>query len=505
MADDSEERGQQPAPSPAEKSIAVVGVVLTLALLAYLRGRTNQIEGRPGWAWLVQRPDGSLPLLRPMSEVAGRMAVQVGASYLEKERGGKGLLLGGVPGTRRGHVVILGGGIVGTSAARIAIGMGAQVTVLDVQQERMAYLEDVFGAAIETLYANPRNIEAAARQARYRAFENALGEGETLALAHHRDDQAETFLLRALRGSGVDGLRAMPAWRRLGRGWLWRPLLGHPRDALLAYAQSASLEWVEDPANEAAAHDRNHLRQHVMPLLRQRWPHAGAMLARSATLAGDAARLLASGDDEALEDMAGADPRGIDVARLLRHPPERRARILRHWLARLGLPPLPGEGVAQIESTLLGPDGDAVPEFAWADAIVRRWRGQLHASRALPPLPRGYQAHWDGRAPLLLPTGGTLELAPVSNDPALPGAWPVTVRARQGGERIVLAGRTHSHALKNVLQQRGVPPWRRERMPLLCSSDGTVLAAGDVVVSAALERELAGAGVRLRWRCPDHG
>lgn len=113
----------------------------------------------------VQRADGSLPLLRPMSEVAGRMAVQVGATYLEKERGGKGLLLGGVPGTRRGHVVILGGGIVGTSAARIAIGMGAQVTVLDVQQERMAYLEDVFGAAIETLYSNPRNIEAAVRQA----------------------------------------------------------------------------------------------------------------------------------------------------------------------------------------------------------------------------------------------------------------------------------------------------------------------------------------------------
>jgi alanine dehydrogenase len=113
----------------------------------------------------VQRADGSLPLLRPMSEVAGRMAVQVGATYLEKERGGKGLLLGGVPGTRRGHVVILGGGIVGASAARIAIGMGAQVTVLDVNQERMAYLEDVFGAAIETLYSNPRNVEAACRQA----------------------------------------------------------------------------------------------------------------------------------------------------------------------------------------------------------------------------------------------------------------------------------------------------------------------------------------------------
>jgi alanine dehydrogenase len=107
----------------------------------------------------IQLEDGSLPLLKPMSEVAGRMAVQVGAGCLEKERGGKGVLLGGVPGTRRGRVVILGGGVVGRNAATIAVGMGAQVTVLDLRAETMAYLEDVFGGAIETLYSNPTNIE----------------------------------------------------------------------------------------------------------------------------------------------------------------------------------------------------------------------------------------------------------------------------------------------------------------------------------------------------------
>jgi len=107
----------------------------------------------------IQLEDGTLPLLRPMSEVAGRMAVQVGATCLEKERGGKGVLLGGVPGTRRGRVVILGGGVVGKNAAHIAIGMGARVTMLDVKGEQMDYLEDVFGAAVETLYSNPANIE----------------------------------------------------------------------------------------------------------------------------------------------------------------------------------------------------------------------------------------------------------------------------------------------------------------------------------------------------------
>ena len=113
----------------------------------------------------IELADGSLPLLRPMSEVAGRMAVQVGATCLEKEKGGKGVLLGGVPGTRRGRVVILGGGVVGKNAATIAIGMGAQVTVLDVNASTMAYIEDVFGGAVETLYSNPYNIEQACARA----------------------------------------------------------------------------------------------------------------------------------------------------------------------------------------------------------------------------------------------------------------------------------------------------------------------------------------------------
>jgi len=113
----------------------------------------------------IQTDDGGLPLLRPMSEVAGRMAVQAGAVCLEKEHGGKGILLGGVPGTRRGRVVILGGGIVGSNAARIAVGIGADVTVLDIDHGRMAYLEDVFRGEVETLYSNPTTVAEAVSRA----------------------------------------------------------------------------------------------------------------------------------------------------------------------------------------------------------------------------------------------------------------------------------------------------------------------------------------------------
>ena len=108
----------------------------------------------------VELPDGKLPLLTPMSIIAGRLSVQFGARYLEKQQGGRGVLLGGVPGVRPGKVVIIGGGVVGTEAARIAVGMGAQVQIFDINVERLAYLETIFGSRVELLYSNSAQIEA---------------------------------------------------------------------------------------------------------------------------------------------------------------------------------------------------------------------------------------------------------------------------------------------------------------------------------------------------------
>jgi alanine dehydrogenase len=109
----------------------------------------------------IELDDRSLPLLTPMSEVAGRIAVQVGAQYLQKHNGGKGQLLGGVPGVKRGRVTIVGGGVVGINSAKMAVGLGAQVTILDVSARRLAYLDDVFGTTVRTLMSNPENIAEA--------------------------------------------------------------------------------------------------------------------------------------------------------------------------------------------------------------------------------------------------------------------------------------------------------------------------------------------------------
>jgi len=113
----------------------------------------------------IQLPNGGLPLLTPMSEVAGRMAVQVGAQFLEKFYGGRGILLGGVPGVPPAEVIIIGGGIVGTSAAKIALGMGASVVIIERSAERMRYIDDIFGGRVQTLMSNPSNIQSAVQKA----------------------------------------------------------------------------------------------------------------------------------------------------------------------------------------------------------------------------------------------------------------------------------------------------------------------------------------------------
>lgn len=156
-------------PQPGEYAFMRPDLVLfTYLHLAADERLTREMiaRGLTGIAYeTVELPNGSLPILTPMSEVAGRMAVQVGAYYLEKMNGGRGKLLGGVPGVRPADVVIIGGGVVGTNAAQIALGMGANVVIIDANLDRLRYLEEVMGGRLNTLSSNPLNIAEAVRRA----------------------------------------------------------------------------------------------------------------------------------------------------------------------------------------------------------------------------------------------------------------------------------------------------------------------------------------------------
>lgn len=156
-------------PLPPEYPLMREGqIIFTYLHLAPAKELTQALldRGVIGVAYeTIQLADRSLPLLTPMSEVAGRMATQIGASYLGKSHGGRGVLLGGVPGVRRGVVTIIGGGVVGVNAAKIAIGLGARVYLLDINHGRMAYLDDIFGNSISTVMSNAENIASLVAEA----------------------------------------------------------------------------------------------------------------------------------------------------------------------------------------------------------------------------------------------------------------------------------------------------------------------------------------------------
>lgn len=155
-------------PLPEEYDLLRDGMILyTYLHLAADKPQAEAIRkaGTKAVAYETMQDKGTLPCLRPMSEIAGRLSIQEGAKYIESAYGGRGILLGGVPGVERGEVVIVGGGIAGTYAAKAAIGMGAQVTVIDINLQRLQYLDDIFGAGVTTLYASEANISRAVAKA----------------------------------------------------------------------------------------------------------------------------------------------------------------------------------------------------------------------------------------------------------------------------------------------------------------------------------------------------
>lgn len=384
----------------------------------------------------------------------------------------------------------------GLRALHVHHGLHADADAWAVHCESVCAALDIsFRVLRVVVKPNGDGPEAGARAARYAGFRDALVEGEVLTLAQHREDQAETVLLRLLRGSGGDGLAAMRAHSIRDGLHLWRPLLDIPRDAIRAYADAHALRWIDDPSNADTRLDRNFLRANVMPQLRERWPHAAASLARSAALLAEQSDLLHEEAARRLAIVGSAEPHTLSVSRLLEQSRPWRARVLRRWLHELQLPAPSSTILDAIEQDLLPARDDAKARVEWAGAELRRWRDLLYAQRARAPLPGDFSVAWDGRRELQLPGGDALKLDGVEAFDE-----SVAVRARQGGEQLMLPGRNHHHSLKHALQQYDIAPWHRERLPLLFAADGELLAAGDLLLSARMHSWLRERGAALRWR-----
>lgn len=343
-------------------------------------------------------------------------------------------------------------------------------------------------------------LEASARRARYAEIESLLRDGEIVALAHHRDDQAETVLLKLLRGAGPEGIGAMRPLRRIGRGFAWRPLLGVPRAALREYALHHGLDWIVDPSNADQTIDRNYVRMQVMPRLAQRWPEAESSIAQSAAWARAAAEFIEAEAERALARIQGLDPSTLRYRDWLRLPQALRDPVLRRWLRALALPQPTHYQAAELVRQLGEAAEDRQPCVRWPGTEVRRYRELLYALSPLQFPPFEWAAAFDG-TPLVLPSGlGCLTLAGTQTRRFEP---PLLVRFRRGGESLRLVGDAHTRELRDLFQDAGIPPWQRARVPLVFDADQNLIAVADLWLGARGAALLAPLDAHFEWLAAD--
>ena len=347
------------------------------------------------------------------------------------------------------------------------------------------------GAQVET--HRGEGLEAAARHARYAAFEQDLREGEWLLLAHHRDDQAETVLLKLLRGAGPEGLGGMRERRPLGKGQLWRPLLALPRAQLRAHVEAHALSCIDDPSNADARLSRNYLRHEILPRLAAHWPQAADSILHSAALSRAAADALRAQWLPAFARLHDADTDSLSMPGWLALPAALREPLLDHWLHLRGLPAPTAAQRRQIERQCHAESGRN-PCIRWPGAELRIWKARLWALPPQRPIDPDWHHEWHGE-PLPLPGGGWLRLS----DPAARLPAPLHVRLRRGGERIKPAGDAHTRELRDLFQQGRLPPWQRLACPLIHAGDELV-AVADRWLSARGQALFEAAGGKPVWQ-----
>lgn len=356
--------------------------------------------------------------------------------------------------------------------------------------------------------AAAQSVEAWASEARYQALAARAGSTPVLT-AHHEDDQAETVLLRLLRGTGERGLGGIrPRIERYG-GCFLRPLLGVPRAALEAYAREHQLVWVEDPSNASHRFARNALRQRLMPVVEELAPGAAHRLARAASHAREDQSVLRGYQDEDLAALvstvppASAAPRieVLDLDALRMKPPARAAALLRRWIERLGVEPPGTARHAVLVSLALDVDA-SYGQWTHSGTVWFKYRRQLVSVAGgkdmLLRLRLNEPEQLSSQRAQAWPStctssAGRIQLTwPTEADRTAPrpAVRLYLSRFRSGSERFQRTGQQHARSLKDLLQDLGVPRWLRPVLPVLRDETGKPvwvlgLGAGSVELGQA--------------------
>jgi tRNA(Ile)-lysidine synthase len=328
-------------------------------------------------------------------------------------------------------------------------------------------------------------IEAAARKLRHASFAKQLC--DCVALAHHADDQAETLLLQLLRGAGIKGVAAMPLFKpaTTQAHATVRPLLDIARGKLLEYAQQHSLQWVEDESNADDRYPRNFLRHRLLPLLEQRFPAYRDTLKRSARHFAEAGELL---DELAQQDAQGVESSTTLELSLLRQLSRSRAKnLLRYWLHKQGAPMPQNVQLDELMNQLLDAREDAAVCFDFGNWQVQRYQDRAYVMQNLGAFDQTLVLPWHGEASLEWPALNSRLIFRQTQGQGISlsrlQSAPMTLRLRCGGETLRPHATAATRSMKNLLQEHHVPPWQRERLPLLYCGDELVSVVGVAVAA----------------------
>jgi tRNA(Ile)-lysidine synthase len=328
-------------------------------------------------------------------------------------------------------------------------------------------------------------IEAAARKLRHAAF--AKHDCDFVALAHHADDQAETLLLQLLRGAGIKGAAAMPLLKSGTANFpaLLRPLLDIPRSLLLGYAQQNELNWVEDESNADTYYPRNFLRQRVLPLVEEKFPAYRDTLVRSTQHFAEGAELL---DDLAQHDAQGwvsGAPIDVSILKTLKLP--RAKNLMRYVLQNCGAPMPPVTLLEEMMHQLRNAKEDTDLCIEYGGWQVRCYQSKAYVLRELGSFGPDFALTWQGESELAWPASNMF--LRFEQTPGLGislnklQSAPVTLRLRSGGEKLRPFSNAPTRSLKNLLQEHKIPPWLRERLPLIFCGEELVCAVGVAIAA----------------------
>jgi tRNA(Ile)-lysidine synthase len=383
------------------------------------------------------------------------------------------------------------------SAVHINHGLHGDADLWQSQCERLC---SRLGIRLVSLNINPDNssgkgLEAEARHLRYAAISTLLEPGACLLTAHHADDQAETLLLNLMRGSGVDGLSAMPESRPLGEGCLQRPLLGFRGSALRDYLAKHNVEWSEDPSNQHLDHDRNFVRHEIMPMLEGRWPGASKRLLLTRNAMTGARHVLEWVADDYLE-QALKHPFVLQLNPRLGEDSELFKLIVRHWMRQADVPSIPAYRLESLCEQVKQPSRNHNVTVNWAGHSLHLFKQQLWLqtdSEIMPCPTRGW------------PTGTEIDLGDDVGQLVLEGPDPCvpegefSVGNRSDMQQTAISQGSHHKSLKNLFQSASIPPWLRDCIPL-CKLDGELVAMGDWCFSGQFKTWMTENNTSMSWQ-----